>query len=199
MIIRKKCIVCSNTELYPALDLGLLPSSNDLPTIGDLEKVREYKLKYYMCPNCGLFQLLEIADRSDLFDNYLYLTGVNKELVEHFKELYSSIAKQFSQRNFAVVVGSNDGTEIELLRNYGGFKRVVGVEPAKNVAVIANSLGRTTINAFFTFDMSKDIVKKYGKADLVVANNVFAHIPYPKDMLKGMKNLINKNGKIITS
>ena len=197
MIVRDKCVICGSKNLYNALNLGLMPSSNDLPTVENLEKVHEYELKYYMCQDCGLFQLLEIADRSDLFDNYLYLTGVNKELVEHFRELYHNVAAQMSKRDFAIVIGSNDGTEVELLRNEGGFKSVIGIEPAKNIAAKANSLGRTTINTFFTFDVSNKVVKKYGKADLVVANNVFAHIPDPRDMLNGMKNLINPNGKII--
>ncbi len=192
----KTCRVCSSTDLYLALNLGIMPSSNDLPKAENLENTREYELKYYMCSNCSLFQLIDIPNKVDLFDNYLYLTGVNKELVEHFRELYNQIGTEVS-KNLAVVIGSNDGTEIEILHTEVGFKKVIGVEPAKNVASKANSLGRTTINTFFSFDVSKDILKNYGKADLVVANNVFAHIPDPRDMLNGMKNLINPDGKII--
>jgi hypothetical protein len=197
MTIRKTCIVCGEEKLYQALDLGLMPSSNDLPKKDALNLVKEYELRYYMCPKCGLFQLLEVADRLDLFDNYLYLTGVNRELVAHFKELYENIGTQDSKKDFAVVVGSNDGTEVSLLKEYGKFKNVIGVEPAKNIANMANSAGRTTINDFFSLKTSQKIVEEYGKADLVVANNVFAHIPDPRDMLEGMKNLINEDGRII--
>ncbi len=197
MPVRKNCIVCGSDKLFLALDLGLMPSSNNLPKKEDLERIKEYELRYYMCPKCSLFQLLEIAEESDLFDSYLYFTGVNKELVKHFKELYAGLCKQMHKKDFAVVVGSNDGTEIELLREYGEFKRVIGVEPAKNIADIANADGRTTINAFFNMETSHNILENYGKADLIVANNVFAHIPDPRDMLEGMKNLLTDDGRII--
>jgi hypothetical protein len=95
-----------------------------------------------------------------------------------------------------VIIASNDGTEIKLLKESGGFERAIGVEPAKNLAKAANEKGLLTINAFFGEELSRRIVEDYGKADLVIANNVFAHIPDPRDMLLGMKNLISDDGVI---
>jgi len=126
------------------------------------------------------------------------MTGVNKQTIELYTEEAKMLGKLFKQANkgFAVVLASNDGTEIRLIKEIAGFKKVIGVDPATNLAKIANSKGLTTINDFFTYKLSKDIIKKWGQADLIVANNVYAHIPDPADMLEGMKNLLKPTGLI---
>ena len=98
-------------------------------------------------------------------------------------------------KDFALVCASNDGTEIEALKSIG-FSKVIGVEPAKNLADMANEKGLETINAFFGKEMGRKIAEKYGNADLVVANNVFAHIPDPVDFLAGMKEVAGDRGRI---
>jgi hypothetical protein len=163
----------------------------------ELSNVRSYPLVYYLCGNCGMFQLLDIVSREELFEKYVYITGVNKELVRHFTELAGYAGKVSTKKDLAIVIGSNDGTEIGLMKKFGRFKRAVGVEPAKNIADIATKNGFDTINAFFTEALSHDIREGYGAADIVTANNVFAHIPNPRDMLLGMKNLINDTGRIM--
>lgn len=197
MIRRHTCAAYGSKHLIGALDLGTLPNSNEFVYKQDLKKVKKWPLKYYWCKDCGLFQQLTLVDSKILFrDNYTYQTGVNLPAVEHFKELSKKFSGDTKKYNFAIVIGSNDGTELRLLKETG-FKKVIGIEPAKNIAEIANKLGLETINSFFTNKLSKVIAKKYGKADLVSANNVFAHIPYPRDMLLGMKNLVKVDGKII--
>ena len=198
MIIKQNCAACGGKNMISALDLGKLPNSNEFVYKKDLKNIRYYPLKYYWCKDCGLFQQLELVDSKTLFrDNYTYQTGVNLPGVIHFRELSRKLKKELVRKcNFAIVIGSNDGTELELLKE-AGFKKALGVEPAKNIAEIANRKGLETINAFFTQKLSKEIIKKYGKADLITANNVFAHIPDPKDMLLGMRTLLNPNGKIV--
>ncbi|MDE1865669.1 MAG: methyltransferase domain-containing protein [Candidatus Micrarchaeota archaeon] len=188
------CIVCNGKELHKVLDLGRIPNSNELVPYEALGKVDAFPLEYYTCGNCGMFQQIEIRSRESLFSSYLYLTGVNRPLVEHFREMSEELSKIVVKRSLAYVLGSNDGTEVTLLKA-AGFGNVVGVEPS-NVAKIAQEKGIETINSFFTHELSEEMVKKYGKADLVTANNVFAHIPDPKDMLKGMANLIADDGTI---
>lgn len=198
MVLRQNCAACGSKNLISALNLGNLPNSNEFVTKNGLKDIRYYPLKYYWCKDCGLFQQLDLVASKTLFrDNYTYQTGVNFPGVIHFRQLSKMLKKDLSKDgNFAVVIGSNDGTELRLLKE-AGFKRVLGIEPAKNIAKIANKGGLETINAFFTERLSKEIIKKYGKADLITANNVFAHIPDPKDMMLGMKNLLNHNGKIV--
>jgi len=191
------CFICGSKNLTKVLDLGNMPSSNDLVNKKDLNKVQSYPLKYYLCSNCTLFQQLDLVDNSTLFrNNYTYITGVNKGLVEHFNQMVDEVLKFTKYRNLAYVIGSNDGTEIDILKDRG-FEEVVGIEPAKNIAKLARAKGLVTINNFFTYKLSKTLVDRYGKADLVLANNVFAHIPDPKDMLEGMKAVTKDNGYIV--
>jgi hypothetical protein len=174
-----------------------MPSANDLVKRKDLPKVKNYPLVYYWCPKCTLLQQLNLIESEKLFRNYYtYMTGVNRQTVELFTEEARMLKNKIRNKDLAIVIASNDGTEVKLIRDIAGFRRVVGVEPAKNIAKIANERGLTTINEFFTYKLSNRIIKEYGKADLIVANNVFAHIPYPTDMLAGMKNLIKPSGLI---
>lgn len=196
MLLRQQCAACGGRNLVLALDLGALPNSNEFVYKKELGQVKSWPLRYYWCQDCGLFQQLELVDSKTLFrNNYTYQTGVNLPAVHHFKKLALSLKKDFGG-GFVVVIGSNDGTELKLLKD-AGFNRVLGVEPAINIAAIANKSGLETINAFFTRKLSKEIVKKYGKADLIIANNVFAHISNPRDVMAGMKNLLSQSGKLV--
>ena len=189
------CKICGNDNLVKVIDLGKMPNANTLVAKG--EKAKSYSLAFYWCDNCTFLQQISIAPREDLFNNkYPYITGVNAPSVENYKEFAISMKKRLRNRNFAVVIASNDGTEIKLLKEFGGFKKVIGVDPSSNLVKIANDNGQFTIDDFFSYDLSKKIVEEYGHADLVAAKGVFAHIPDPKDMLLGMKNLIKQNGTI---
>ena len=181
MIVRDKCIVCGSKNLYKALDLGVMPSANDLVGKNELKKVKSYPLAYYICTNCGLLQQINFVSRDLLFVNYPYITGVNKVLVDHFKEMSMELRKMVKHKNIAVVIGSNDGTEVNLLKAVG-FKKAIGIEPS-DVAEIAKKRKIPTIKAFFTYNLSIKLVKRLGKAYLITANNVFAHIPDPKDQM----------------
>lgn len=190
------CKVCGSEGLHKVLDLGVMPSANDLVEKKDLPTVKSYPLVYYWCDNCTFFQQVDMVSRTTLFEgNYAYSTGASPPAIEHFKELSLEMGRRASHKNFAVVIASNDGTEIDLLKKFGGFEKVLGVE-ATNLAKVANERGLPTINAFFGEELSRQIVDEHGNADLVTANNVFAHIPDPQDMLRGMKNLINDEGMI---
>ncbi len=192
-----KCKVCGSAELYKVLDLGSMPNANGLVSKDQMSKVVSYPLVYYWCKNCTFFQQTELINRKELFgDDYTYYTGVNPPAVEHFRKLAAEIGKKAERKEFAVILASNDGTEISLMKEVGGFKKVIGVEPAKNLAKAANEKGLTTINEFFDEKLGKRIASEYGKADVVIANNVFAHIPNPRDFLMGMKELIGDSGMI---
>ena len=192
--MRDTCAVCGSKDLYEVLDLGIMTSANNLAAASELKEIKSFPLKYFMCKRCSLFQQLDIVSSDSLFTNYLYLTGVNKVLVSHFEKMSDELGRIVKNKGLAVVVGSNDGTEVSLLEK-SGFKKAIGIEPS-NIAKIASGRGIETIESFFSFDLSKELVKRYGKADLVTANNVFAHIPDPMDMLKGMGNLIADDGII---
>lgn len=189
------CKVCGGSKIHKVLDSGSMPSANSLVSKEHIKDIKTYPLRYYWCEDCSFFQQMELIEREELFgDFYTYQTGVSPPAVEHFKALAEEMKTKVKERKFAVVIASNDGTEIALLKESGGFEKVIGVEPAKNLAKSANEKGLFTINDFFGTQLAKKIVAEHGKADLVIANNVFAHIPDPKDLLLGMKELINDSG-----
>ena len=188
-----KCIACSG-KLSMVLNLGTMPSANNLTKKEDLNRVKSYPLRYYSCEKCGLLQLTKFASGSVLFDEYLYLTGASPSLVEHFREMSEYLGGEVNGRGMAYAIASNDGTEIKLLKDVG-FKRVVGIDPS-SAADIANKNGLFTVRAFFTPDLARKLAADTGKADLIVANNVFAHIPDPKGMLEGMAILVKPDGLI---
>lgn len=191
------CKVCGSKNMVKVLDLGSMPNANGLVTKEQLKSVKSYPLACYWCSDCTFFQQVELVDRSELFgSHYVYSVAKIKPRVEHIKVLAQVMKKNLKSRNFAVVVGSNDGTEIAILKEHGGFEQVLGVEPTANLAKIANDKGHKTINKFFGSELAAELAAEYGPADLVMANNVFAHIPDPKDMLLGMKRLAGENGTI---
>ncbi len=191
------CRICGSKDIHKAIDLGVMPNANNLVAKAFLDKVKSYPLNFWWCANCTLFQQVEFVPRDELFNkNYPYVTGVNTPSVEDFKGFAIAMKKKLKKRNFAVVVASNDGTEIRVLKEFGDFKKVIGVDPADNLARMANERGLFTINDFFSQELSREIARKYGHADFVVAKGVFAHIPDPRDMLLGMKDLIADDGTI---
>ena len=197
MINRDYCAACGSKKVRKILDFGAIPNSNELVSKENLKRIKRWKIKFYWCEDCSLFQQLNLVSETTLFkNNYAYQTSINTPSVEHFRSLAKELKDNTRTADFAVVIGSNDGTELRLLKE-AGFSKVLGIEPAKNMAKIANDSGLNTINNFFTEELSRSISDNYGKADFVIANNVFAHIPYPEDMLLGMKNLIKPDGQIV--
>lgn len=198
LIPNYRCKVCGGKNIKKAIDLGFLPNPNKLLRESELENYEEYPLEFYWCEDCTFFQQLDPVDSRTLFENnYTYQTGVNAPAVAHFTSLAQAIKESVKQKDLAVVIASNDGTEIGILKKVAGFNKVIGVEPARNIAEIANSRGHETINSFFGQDVGKSILLEYGKADLVMANNVFAHIPDPKGFLQGIKDILSANGVAI--
>lgn len=195
MISMKTCKVCGSNKLHKVLDLGMMPNANRLLKESEIDNFKVFPLKYYWCSDCSFFQQVDLVDSQDLFEReYTYQTGVNSPAIEHFSSLVSTLLARADKKSLGVVLASNDGTEIEILRNGAGVGNVIGVEPAKNMAELANSKGLTTINAFFDRKVSREITSKYGRADIVMANNVLAHIPDPLGFLAGIEHLLSEDG-----
>ena len=191
------CKVCGNDRIIKVLDMGDMPNANGLLLKEDLKEVRSYPLRYYWCSKCSFFQQVDQIPKEKLFSGfYTYQTGINTPVVEHFKRFAERMKNELGKRDFALVCASNDGTEIAALKEYGKFSKVIGVEPASNLAGIANRNGLETINEFFSWNLGRKIATKYGNADLVIANNVFAHVPDPVDFLMGMKEVAGRKGRI---
>lgn len=193
----KNCRICLSRDLVKFLSLGKMPLANAFLTKKKLDKPEpSFSLDVYFCRNCSLVQLLDIVNPKILFKNYTYLTSASKPLVEHFVELGNEVVKKNlrSPNDLVVEIGSNDGTLLGSIKNHC---EVLGIEPDKRIANLAEKAGVRTLSKFFTSSLAKKIVNEFGNAKIILANNVIAHIDNLKDIFDGIKILLTDDGTFI--
>ncbi len=191
------CRICSG-RLETVLSLVRTPLANSFL---DKEKLSEpeafYPLNLGFCPVCGFVQLLEVVSPEIMFKNYIYVSSTSDQLCKHFETLVDDAIKQFNPPKDSLIVemASNDGT---LLKNFKKYKvRTLGVEPAENIAPLAEAAGIETVVDFFTPKVAEKIAATKGKAAMIIGTNVFAHIDDLKNVMKGFQALLDKDGVII--
>jgi len=195
MKAQTRCRVCGSQALRLFLDLGEMPLANSFLRKEELGKDElRFPLRVLFCEDCNLCQLGQIVDRKILFKNYIYFSSAMPKLSDYFKHYVDQIYERFitSKDDLIVEIGSNDGLLLSAIQEYG--TRVLGIDPAKNIASIANQRGVPTISDFFSNNLAQKIVKKYGNARVVIGNNVVAHIDNHHDLLEGIKTLLEKDG-----
>ena len=178
------------------LSLGLSPLANNLNDKKN-DSNDLYPLDLNFCNQCSNSQLSIVVPPEKMFDNYFYLSSTSKQFRDHFVDIANELKSDLKLKNTSVVVdiGSNDGIFLEPVKNLG--INAIGVEPAKNVAKIANSKKLETIPEYFSNKTVNKITKKHGKVDVVTAFNVFAHGDGLKDILKNTEKLLKNNGEFI--
>ena len=195
--ILKKCSYCTS-ELKILLNLGSLPPVNVMDKVDEeFYGYQAFPLTWAVCKVCGLVQILEELSGDSVFpESYPYLSGTTRILRENFKEQYTEIQTFLGLTNEDLVVdiGSNDGT---LLSNYKYTSKVLGVEPT-SAADVALSQDIPTLKKFFSKDVAQQISAQYGKAKVITACNVFAHIPNLSELMDGIKNLLDDEGVFIS-
>lgn len=191
------CRLCHSDDFEIFLKLGSMPLAGNFLREEDLGKENSYPLDVCYCKNCSSVQVVEMIPRDTFFRDYRYLSSVTaKSVLEHFESYALEIKKRFLPNNgFVLEVACNDGILLKPLKNLG--LNVLGVDPAKNVVKIAKEKGLDVIDEYFGSELSKQILKNYGNADVIVGNAVFAHVDDLSDIILGVKNLLNKNGVFI--
>ena len=189
-----ECRSCGNEKLKRVISLGYQPLANNLLK-KETENTELYPLEVNYCDNCHNCQLSVAVDPKKMFLNYLYTSSTSKVFREHFEKSAKKYIKEFklTKKSYIIDVGSNDGIALTPFRNLG-FKNVLGIEPAKNLAKLANKNKIKTFNGFLTIKNLKKINKG---ADIILASNVFAHSDNLKEMAECMKRLLKKNGTLI--
>lgn len=194
----RTCRICNSTRLYQFLSLGSMPIPNGFLTKNDLKKGEaHYPLSAFVCEDCSLVQLTHVVPAHIMFRNYLYIPSTSSTMIEHFKSMAQDIACTFKLKPQSLVIdiGSNDGT---LLSNFKDSEmRVLGIDPASNLAQVARLKGIETIDDFFTSELAKKILREKGTADIITGTNVFAHIDNLRDACKGIFTLLNKKSVFI--
>ncbi len=194
---RDDCRICKSKDLVKFLSFGEMPLAGGFIKRDEIKNEKFYPLDVYFCRNCKEVQLLDIVPADTLFKDYRFLASVTKTLSEHFRN-YAKVMKyrfNLNEKSLVVEFGSNDGVLQKPFKDLG--ITAVGVEPAKNVAKIAKEKGLIVINDYFTTKVAKHILETYGKADLICANNTFAHIDNMHEIMKSIKMLLKENGVFV--
>jgi len=190
-----ECRSCNNANLKRVVSLGYQPLANNLLNKKD-EKHELYPLEVNYCPKCHNCQLSVAVDPKKMFSNYLYTSSTSSSFRNHFinsSKKYTKELKLKSKTSYIIDIGSNDGVALKPFKD-AGFTKILGIEPAKNLAKLANKNKIKTFNGFLE---NKNLKKIKGNADLILASNVFAHSDKLKEMAECMFKLLNKKGTII--
>jgi hypothetical protein len=189
------CRGCLGNSLFSALDLGDLPIANELLATSK-SKTEKFPLHLRICKDCGLGQVADVVTPERIFRDYRYLSSMSTTFLKHaFDFVHQQVeTKSFSSEDWVLEIASNDGY---LLKNFIPFGvRVVGVEPAENVAVVSRSHGIETISEFFSSQLARELLSQRGYPRLIVANNVMAHVPDLVDFIQGLSVLCGPNTEI---
>ena len=192
------CHICQSKKLHKFLSLGPIPLANSfLPPdhLGATEPY--YPLDVCFCSNCGLVQLAQVIAPEILFKDYAYLTGTSEPMKAHFAELAESTIQRFSltEGDLVLDIGSNDGTLLGNFQRCG--MRVLGVEPATNVAKLASLRGVETVNDFFGESVARRVCSERGHPRAILATNVLAHVADLEGFLRGVNHLLADDGVFV--
>lgn len=193
---KKTCRGCNSTNLEMVLDLGKSPLANNLLDSKDSEH-NLYPLELMYCKDCHNCQLSYTVPADEMFKHYLYLSSTTSTLRNHFAEAGNKYISKYGLDSDSLVVdiGSNDGVALTPLKEKG--IRVLGVEPAVNVAKIAEENGITTINNYFNDDVVEQINEIYGKVDVLTASNMFAHSDFLESITKNVFRVLKQDGTFV--
>jgi SAM-dependent methyltransferase len=192
-----KCRHC-NTELeYTFVDLVNCPPSNDMLNKEQLNEPEPfYPLKIFVCHNCFLVQVDEMKKADKIFDSeYTYFSSYSTSWLAHAKKYVDMMMSMFGfdENSLVIEIASNDGYLLQYFKEYN--VPVLGIDPTANTAAVAIEKGIDTIIDFFGADFAQNnLVDKGIKGNLILGNNVLAHVPDINDFVKGMKLALKKNG-----
>ena len=192
---RDVCRLCEAKNLELVVPLAPTPVAEKYLTKNQLDQKEIIcPLDLYMCKSCGHVQLLDIVDPKFLYSDYTYSSGNSSGLVQHFKEYADKIIDKYkpNENSLVIDVGSNDGTLLGFFKKYG--LKVLGVDPAKEIAEKATSKGIKTLPEFMNIELSQRIKNEYGLAKIITANNAFAHMDDLIGMLKSIRALMRTDG-----
>ncbi len=191
---------CRNcgTEIKEFFSLGQMPPINSFLKEDDMAREKKYNLSVGFCPKCYLVQLINTIPPEDLFRDYIYFSSNSKYFLDHCKEVANNLTKKLNLNKNSLVleIASNDGAQLQY------FKELeiptLGVDPAENIAKVANERGIKTLAEFFNLDFAKNLKEEQNiQADLIFGANVLAHVPEIVDFVKGVKVALKPKGTAV--
>jgi 2-polyprenyl-3-methyl-5-hydroxy-6-metoxy-1,4-benzoquinol methylase len=191
------CRFCSTSLRAMMVDLGMSPLANAYLTAEQLHQMEPfYPLRVYVCQRCWLVQLEAFTAPESIFSDYAYFSSYSDSWLQHAKAYVEMAVERFNltATSQVVEIASNDGYLLQYFVTQG--IPVLGIEPAENVAAAAQQHGIQTLVRFFGEDLAKQLVAHGTQADLVVGNNVLAHVPQLNDFVSGLKKVLKPHGVI---
>jgi SAM-dependent methyltransferase len=188
----KTCRICDSSDTVTFMDLGDQPPANSLRSALN-EELPAVPLQLVHCAKCSTVQLSATVDPAFLFSHYVWVTGTSKTAHEYSKHFSSNVWQRSSVKEpFVVEIASNDGTFLKDFAEKGC--KVLGVDPAKNIAEMATKAGVPTMADFFNLDTANLIKEKHGNADIVFARNVIPHVKEVHSIINGIAELLKPDG-----
>lgn len=193
-----KCRFCESSSTKLFLKFGEMPLANSFLTANQMNNIEEhmFPLDVFFCEDCGLVQIDHVVPPVNLFKDYIYFSSTSDTIHKHAQYIAQSFKERFSLNDdsFVVEIASNDGC---VLNNFKKIRlKTLGVEPAENIAKVAIESGLDTFVDFFNEENARTIQNKYGKADVILARHVFAHVPDIHDFIRGLKLLLKNTGVV---
>lgn len=191
--------MCNSSSLTKSMGLTPTPPGNDFlakDEIGKDEPV--YPLDLYFCDDCYHVQLGHVVDPKILYQkNYTYVSATSAHFVNHLKTYTADMIKRFKLKPGSLVsdIGSNDGTCLNFFKDQG--MKVLGIDPAKEIAQKATKAGIETVDSFFSYDLALKLREKYGAANYITSHNACAHIDNLLDVVKGVEYWLDKDGVFV--
>ena len=194
---RTNCRACLSNDLIEVLNLGNQPPANSFVKLADLDQTEaRYPLSLRLCEACGMVQLGHVVPPELLYRSYLFFTSSSQWMADHFSKLMTDNAAEFVPPGGLVVeIGSNDGTALSAIHRRD--VRLLGIDPARNISVMAASRGVPTIAEFFNETLAAEVARVAGQAHLIVACNVMGHINDLDQVCEGIKRLLAPGGAFV--
>ncbi|MAF20111.1 MAG: methyltransferase [Parcubacteria group bacterium] len=195
---RDTCRLCQSKNLEVVLSLEPTPLCDAYVLAERLKEVQEtYPLDLYLCRDCGYVHLTYVVDPENIYTDYLYVTTSSMGLADHFQLYSKEVLRRLNPISDSLIIdlGSNDGTLLSFFKKQG--MRVLGIEPAREIATKTTNLGVETLPEFFTSEMADKIEEKYGFAKIITINNLFANIDDLDDTVEGVCKLLSPDGVFV--
>jgi SAM-dependent methyltransferase len=175
-----------------------MPLVNSFLKKEEIANEEKFDLSVGFCPSCYLVQLINVVSPERLFRDYIYFSSTSKFFLKHCQEIAKQLVKRLklNSESLVIEIASNDGAQLQFFKDLG--IKILGIDPAKNIAEVANKKGLPTMPEFFNYEFAKTLKEnKSIQADLIFGANVLAHVPEIVDFVKGVKIILKPTGTAV--
>lgn len=192
---RSTCRLCDSPNVEIVVELAPIPLAEKYVTKDQLAQVPElHPVDLYMCGDCGHVQILDVIDPQFLWQDYTYHSGQTRGIVDHFEKVAENVVCRYRPTNngLAIDIGSNDGSLLRPFKARG--LRVLGIDPAREIALKATATGVETLPELMTPGLARKVRQQYGPASIITAFNVFAHADDMAGMAESIREMLAPDG-----